>query len=362
MADSTRPRRETLMADARSISAGELADRLGGRLVGDASRVIYEVATLNEAGADALSWVGRPDLLPQAEQSDAGVVLLPEGCSLSGEQTAICVTDPDAAVCDVLEYLAPPIDRVPSGVHPSATVIDGAVIDGASVGANVFVGRGARVGAGTQLYPGVYVGADTTIGRDCVLWPGVVVRERVTIGQRVIVHPNSTIGADGFGYLQRGGGHRKIPQIGTVVVEDDVEIGAGCAVDRARSGETRIGRGTKIDNMVQVAHNVLIGEHCIIIAQSALGGSTTLGRQVMLAGQSCVSDHRTIGDGVQIAAKTIVLRDVADGQVVRGNPATDHHKFLRTQAAARKVPKLLEQVRALSERVARLEAERHRES
>ncbi|MGB2986675.1 MAG: UDP-3-O-(3-hydroxymyristoyl)glucosamine N-acyltransferase [Phycisphaerae bacterium] len=343
------------MPDQPSITAAELARRLEGSLIGDGSRVIRAVATLEQAGPDTLSWVGSPDVMPRVRKSRAGIVLVPEGCSLPPDRTFIRVADPDAAVSEVLGYLAPPPDSMEQGVHPTATVSPDAVVEGAAIGANVHIGRGAVIGAGTQLYPGVYIGAYVSIGCDCVLWPNAVIRERVTIGNRVVIHPNATIGADGFGYLQRGGQHRKIPQIGTVVIEDDVEIGANSAIDRARSGVTRIGRGTKIDNLVQIAHNVDIGEDCILIAQCGIAGSSSLGHHVVLSGQVGVSDHRHIGDGVQVAAKSTVMSNIPDGKVVRGIPATDNQRFLRQEASARKLPELIQRFRALEKRLQQLE-------
>ncbi len=343
------------MSDQPSITVADLARRLGATFEGDGTRVIRAVATLEQAGPDALSWVGTPEVLPRVSRSRAGALLAPQGCSLPPGSPVIRVADPDEAVCEVLQYFAPPPDRVPPGVHPTATVSPDAIVEGSSISANVFVGSGAVIGAGTQLYPGVYVGANVKIGRDCVLWPNVVVRERVIIGDRVIVHSNATIGADGFGYLQRGGKHRKIPQIGTVVIEDDVEIGANSAVDRARSGVTRIGSGTKIDNLVQIAHNVEVGEACIIVGQSGIGGSSSLGRDVAVSGQVGIFDHLRIGDGVQIAAKSVVTSNVPDGQVVRGIPATDNRSFLREQASVRKLPKWMNKLRALARRVQELE-------
>lgn len=194
------------------------------------------------------------------------------------------------------------------------------------------------------------------IGRDCLLWPNVVVRERVTIGDRVIIHPNVTIGADGFGYLQRADKHVKIPQIGTVVIEDDVEIGANTCIDRARSGITRIGRGTKIDNLVQVGHNVTIGEDCIIVAQCGISGSTSLGHHVVLSGQVGLTDHLRIGSAVQVAAKSGVFRNVPDGKVYRGIPATEYYQYARQQIGVRRLPKLMEQLRELARRVEWLES------
>ena len=280
------------MSEQTSITAAELAERIGGTLEGDPTKVIRTAATLEQAGPDALSWVGAPEFLHKAASSDAGVFLLPEGCALPGDRTVIRVADPDAALCEALRCLAPPLEKVALGIHPTAIVSPDAVAEGAAIGANVFVGAGTLIGAGTQLHPGVYVGSQATIGRDCVLWANVVVRERVTIGDRVIIHPNSTIGADGFGYLQRDGEHRKIPQIGTVIIEDDVEIGANSAVDRARSGVTRVGRGTKIDNLVQIAHNVDIGENCIVTGRCGIAGSSTLGHHVFLGGQASITSQR----------------------------------------------------------------------
>jgi UDP-3-O-[3-hydroxymyristoyl] glucosamine N-acyltransferase len=266
------------------------------------------------------------------------------------------VADPDLALCDVLRELSPPPDRVPLGVHPTAVVSPDAVVDKVAIGANVFVGPGVVIGEGTQLYPGVYVGARTSIGVDCTLWPNVVVRERVTIGDRVSIHANATIGEDGFGYLERDGRHRKIPQVGTVVIEDDVEIGANSAIDRARSGVTRIGRGTKIDNLVQIAHNCDIGEDCIIVAHCGIAGSTSLGHHVILGGRVGIIDHLRIGAGVQVAAASTIFSDVPAGRVVRGNPARDNALFLREQASVRKLPKWSQELRAMARRVAQLEA------
>jgi len=343
------------MKDERLITARELATRLGGTLHGDAAKVIRGVATLEQAGPDEVSWVGSPDFLARAVTSRAGVLLLPQGCSPASERTVIYVADPDAAICDVLEYFAPSPDRLIDGIDPAATVSPDAAVEGAAIGPHVYVGPRAAVGPRTQLYPGVYIGADTRIGRDCVLWPNVVVRERVTIGDRVIIHPNSTIGADGFGYLPRGGRHRKIPQIGTVVIEDDVEIGANSAVDRARTEVTRIRKGTKIDNLVQIAHNVDIGEHCIIVAQCGIAGSSSLGHHVVLGGQAGITDHCSIGAGVQVAAKSGVMHNVPDGEIVRGNPAISNAKFLRQEAVARKLPEMLQRLKAIEKRLEEIE-------
>jgi len=344
------------------MTAADLARCLGGALEGDGSKTVRAVATLEQAGPDELSWVGSPGVLPRVARSKAGVLLVPTDCSLPPGLTVIRVADPDLALCEALTYLSPPPDRIPPGVHPTAPVSPDAVVEGAAIGANVFVGPGAVVGSGTQLYPGVYVGACANIGRDCVLWPNVVVRERITIGNRVIIHPNATIGADGFGYIQRDGRHRKIPQVGTVVIEDDVEIGANSAIDRARSGVTRIGRGTKIDNLVQIAHNCDIGEDCIIVAQCGIGGSTSLEHHVVLGGQVGIIDHLHVGAGVQAAAKSVIFSNIPEGRTVRGIPATENARFLREQASLRKLPKWSQELRSLARRVDRLEEQLSKDS
>ncbi|RME40822.1 MAG: UDP-3-O-(3-hydroxymyristoyl)glucosamine N-acyltransferase [Planctomycetota bacterium] len=345
----------TGMEGTESITADELAQRIGGRVEGDETRSVRTVRTLDEAGAEDLSWVESPRYRAQAAASRAGVLLIDEHTEPLPDRTVIRVPDPNLALCRALALLAPPKDVIPPGVHPTARIGRGAVVEGVAVGPNVYIGDGATIGPGTVLYPGVFVGREARIGKDCTLWPNVVVRERVRIGDRVIIHPNATIGADGFGYLQREGRHVKIPQIGTVVIEDDVEIGANATIDRAKCGVTRIGRGAKIDNLVMIAHNCEVGEGSILVAQVGIAGSTKLGRYVMLGGQVGVIDHRTIGDGVQMAAKSAAYNDFPPGAVLRGIPARDHNRFGREQVALGKLPDLLKKVKALERRVAELE-------
>ena len=338
-----------------SLRADNLATRLGGVLEGDGSCEITTVATLDQATPDSVSWIGDRRYVSLVNGSRAGVILVGSDYPPLPNHTVIKVADPDVALLHVLEWLAPPRDALGPGIDPSARIHAEAKVSGVTIGANVYVAAGAVIGAGTKLHPGVHVGAMTRIGRDCELWPNVVVRERITIGDRVTVHPNTTIGADGFGYLQRNGEHLKVPQIGTVVLEDDVEIGANCAIDRARTGVTRVGRGTKIDNLVQIAHNVDIGPGCIIVAQCGIAGSTTLGDHVMLGGQVGLSDHVRIGAGARIAAKSAVFKDVGASETVRGIPATNNARFLQHEAGVRRLPKWVAELKALRDRVHELE-------
>jgi UDP-3-O-[3-hydroxymyristoyl] glucosamine N-acyltransferase len=217
------------------------------------------------------------------------------------------------------------------------------------------VGERTVLGRGVVLHAGVYVGDDVAVGDECEFFPHVVVRERITVGNRVVIHAGSVLGTDGFGYRWDGSKHRKIPQIGTIAIEDDVEIGSCVCIDRAKFGTTRVGRGTKVDNLVQVGHNVRVGPHCIVCGQAGLAGTVTLGTGVVLGGQSAVRDHITLGDGTMLAGCSGVMEDVGPKQVVSGLPALPHRQFLREQAALRRLPDLVVQIRKLEERLAALE-------
>ncbi|MCO6438927.1 MAG: UDP-3-O-(3-hydroxymyristoyl)glucosamine N-acyltransferase [Phycisphaerae bacterium] len=343
------------MREKTAIDAAEIAKRVAGELVGEGSVRVDGIATPEVAGPTSLCWVGGPEYLDGAIASSAGVLLLPGTIPAPQGRTVIRVKDPDLALCEVLRLLAPRVERVPVGVHSTAVVAADAEVAGAAIGPRVFIGPGAHVGPGTQLHAGVHIGAESIVGRNAVLWPNVVVRERVTIGDCVIIHPNVTIGADGFGYLFRDGRHVKIPHIGTVIIEDDVEIGANSTIDRAKSGVTRIGAGTKIDNLVQIGHNVTVGRNCIIIAQCGLGGSVVLEDGVVMSGQVGVVDHVRIGAGAQIGAKSTVWGDVPPGAIYSGTPARPNQRYLRAQASMGKVPELLKELRDLRRRVEELE-------
>jgi UDP-3-O-[3-hydroxymyristoyl] glucosamine N-acyltransferase len=217
------------------------------------------------------------------------------------------------------------------------------------------LGDRVRIGARVTLYPGVFIGSHSVVGDDCLLYPNVVVREGCTLGSRVIIHSGTVIGSDGFGYVQHEGRHVKIPQLGGVIVEDDVELGANVAVDRATFGQTVVKRGTKVDNLVQIAHNVTVGEHTILVAQVGIAGSTSIGHHVMIGGQAGLADHIRVGDSVMIAARSGVNRNVESQVVVGGAPVMPYEVFLKSHALIARLPELRQQLRELKERVRVLE-------
>jgi len=263
----------------------------------------------------------------------------------------------ERSVAKLLSLFTPPWPRPEPGVHPSAVVAPTARLGAdTAVGPHVVIGEGAIIGDRTVFHAGVHVGAECKLGHSCVLWDHVVVRERCTLGDRVILHPHVVIGGDGFGYYFADGVHQKIAHGGIVRIEDDVEIGAGTTVDRAKFGATMIGRGTKIDNLVQIGHNVVVGENCLIVAGVLIGGSAVLKDRVTLGGNAGIKEHNTLEEGVRVAAHSCVWGDVAAGSFVSGIPARDNRQYLRGLALAARLPELHEQVRELTERLKNLEA------
>ncbi len=343
------------MAAPSGLTVGEIAARLEATVEGDPDRVVSAVSNLDEAGPSDIAWVGSRAFLAKAATSSAGAIVLPQAEPLSTSASLVRVPDPDLAMVRVQEWLAPPPHALAAGVDPTASIGEGAVIDGARIGPHVSVGRGAVIGRGTELHAGVRVGDDTTIGEDCVLGPNVVVRERIRIGDRVIIHPNSTIGADGFGFLFRAGRQVKIPQTGWVEIGDDVEIGANNTIDRGRTGATRVGNGVKTDNQVHIGHNVVVGDHSMLIAMTAVGGSSVLGHHVIISGHCGVTDHVRIGDGVQCGAFSMITNDVPDGAVLKGDPAIDLRTEQRQRASVRRLPRLRARMEAMERRIQELE-------
>jgi len=338
----------------------DIADRLGCRLEGDGAIEIARVAGIQQASRGDLTFVANAQYADHLKTTGASAVIVgtreaqaaPSGCAL------LRCDDPYTAFARALGMFVqstPPaigVDRL------SAIAPDARIGPDVSIGPFVFVGAGAAVGARTILYPGVVVCAGASIGEDCVIHSNVSLTDRVAVGDRVVLHSGVVVGSDGFGFApQNDGTHLKIPQHAAVVIEDDVEIGANSAIDRPAVGETRIGAGTKIDNLVHVAHGVTIGRNVLIAAQSGIAGSAAIGEAVMMAGQSGVAGHLAVGPRTKIGAKSAVLQPVEADAFVSGIPAIDHSEWRKASVIFRQLPSLKKRVDELQQRIAELEEE-----
>lgn len=332
----------------------ELASYVGGRVIGDGGVVITRVSPIDEAGPGDITFLANARYAKFLPSSHASAVIVAPGVVQhpAGEgKSFLEVADPYVAFAKILQLLTEK-PWVEPGISPSAHIEPGAVVgDQVKISPQVFVGRNARIGNRTVLFPGVVLAEGVEVGDDCVLYPHVVVREHCRIGQRVILHAGVIIGSDGFGYAGEGSQRVKIPQVGVVEVQDDVEIGANTTIDRATLGRTVIGRGTKIDNLVQIAHNVVIGENSIIAAQVGIAGSTRVGRNVTLAGQVGVVNHIAIGDGAKIGPQSGIPRSVPAGAVLSGGiEAAPHQEWLKVMTLLPQLPKLWTALRKLEKR------------
>lgn len=337
------------------ITAAEIARLIGGRVIGDPQLAITGISSLTEAKPGDISFLANPKYAPYLAETRAAAVLV--GSPQEAPLVQIVVDNPDWAFAKVVEAYGPRPAHLALGVHPSAIIGEGVELGAeVAIGAYAVIGDGAVVGRGTRIYPHAFVGAEAAIGADCTLFPHTTIRESCQLGDRVIIHSGAVIGSDGFGYASVEGVHHKIPQVGIVVVGNDVEIGANTTIDRARFGRTIIGSGTKIDNLVQIAHNVEIGEHCIVVAQVGIAGSTRIGKQVTLAGQSGVAGHLSIGDRAIVAGQSGVSKNVPPGTLVQGNPAQEMKSNQAKEIAVRRLPKTQAAVKQLEERIAQLEA------
>lgn len=332
----------------RFFTLAEVAEALGGRVVGDASIRLSGVEALERAGPADLSWVADSRRQRPAISSGAGALLVPDEAAAGG-RPAVVVANPTAAFAIWLARVRPALRPRP-GVSKRAHVHRTARIGrGASVAAGATVEAEARVGARTVLAAGVFVGEGAEIGADTWIHPNAAVLAGCRVGERCVIHAGAVVGSDGFGYVWDGGAHRKIPQVGIVRVEDDVEIGANTAIDRATFGETVIGRGTKIDNLVQVGHNVVIGEHAILCGQAGIAGSSRIGSRATLAGQAGIGDHATVGDAATVTGQAGILSggSVPPGAVLSGMPAAPHREFLKRAALTARLPEILRRIEGL---------------
>jgi UDP-3-O-[3-hydroxymyristoyl] glucosamine N-acyltransferase len=335
------------------FTLGELADALQAQLEGDPGRVVTGVAPLDAAGPDQISFLIDPRYRDAALSSRAGAFLAPAGVGDLPGPTLHCAT-PQQALIDLVLLFHPRTPFRP-GVDKTAVVAADAIVDPtAAVGPLAVVEGRAVIGPGVRLHALVYVGPGVHIGEGTVLYPHVTLREGVRVGRRVVIHAGAVLGADGFGFAFDGSAHRKVPQVGGVVIEDDVEIGANTTIDRATFGDTIVRRGTKIDNLVQIGHNVEIGEHSLLVAQAGVSGSSRLGRGVVLAGQVGVADHVTLGDGVVAGAQAGIPSSVEAGTRVLGTPARPVAQARRIMVAEARLPELLQRVRALERRLEQL--------
>ena len=336
----------------------DIADRIEARLDGDGEIDIRGVAGIEDAGPGDLTFFTNPRYAPELRRTRAAAVILADAAE-AAPCAMLRAPRPYLAFARAVEIFADDW-RPDAGVHPRAVVGAGVVLGtGSSIGPFAVVGDGARIGARTIVHAHVSIGRQTEIGDDCVIHPRVSLRERVRLGDRVIVQDGAVIGSDGFGFARRPDGtHHKIPQIGGVVVEDDVEIGANATIDRPAVGETRIGAGTKIDNLVQIAHGVSIGRNVLLAAQVGIAGSTTIEDSVTLAGQVGVAGHITIGKGVVATAQTGIPNSVDPGSFVSGYPAIPNRDWLKSSAVFRKLPELRKAVAELQKRIEVLESNR----
>jgi len=334
----------------------ELAEKVGGDVHGDPDRRLERIRGLETAGPGDLSFLANPRYRKSAVASQAGALLVSPTTTELGHDLLV-VADPYFALAELLEVFYPQFDRV-GGIHPSALVDKSASVEaGASVGPYSVVGEGSKVAGDVEIHAHVVVGSHCEVGAGSVIFPGVVIYDGVQIGERCRIHSGVVIGSDGFGYAQHDGEHVKLNHVGRVVVEDDVEIGANTTIDRALLDETRIGAGSKLDNLVQVGHNVTLGRGCLLVSQAGISGSTRLGDGVVVAGQSGLSGHLKLGDGVQVAAKSAVFKSVDAGKKVAGIPATDASSWLRQQAMVARLVELGRRVAALERSAERGEQE-----
>ena len=334
----------------------EIAEFIDGELVGSGDIRIESINGINEAGEGDLSFIISPKYENLIESTRASCVIVPKNITATHKKPLIKVDNPSLVFSKIIELLIPEAVPHPKGIHVSAIISKNAAIGkNVSIGPYAVIEDGASIGDNTIIYPFCYIGKKTRIGEGCLLYPNVTIRERIIVGNRVAVHSGTIIGSDGFGYdTQKDGTHFKIPQLGVVVIEDDVEIGACVTIDRARFSKTVIGKGSKIDNLVQIAHNVITGPNCLIAAQSGISGSSELGRNVVLGGKVGVADHLKLGDFVMAGAGSGISKSFPANTTVFWYPAKPVDKARDIIASIGLLPKLFKRVRALEAEVKEL--------
>ncbi len=335
-------------------TAGDLARHVGGEVRGDGGLVITGAATLGEAGFGDVSFLANPKYEKDFRESKASVVVVGKDVECS-DKTLICCDDPYYSFMQIVVLLHGHREHRKIGISGRASVDESALI-GKNVDIHDFtcVSEGATIGDNTRIYPNCTIGPGSKVGRDCIIYPNVTIYDGCSIGDRVTIHSGSVIGQDGFGYATHGGKHHKIPQIGGVVIEDDVEIGANCTIDRGTLGDTVIGKGSKFSNLIAIGHNTRIGEHCLLVAQVGIAGSTTIGKYCTFAGQVGVVGHIKIGDFVRAGGQSGIMHDLPDKLEVVGSPAMPITQTKRSLLALKDLPDLRKKVRNLERQIERL--------
>jgi UDP-3-O-[3-hydroxymyristoyl] glucosamine N-acyltransferase len=333
----------------------EIADKIGGEVIGDDQVVITGIASLHDASKGDVSFFTDRRYREVAETTKAAALLVSKTIDFfPGPQ--VIVPNPALAYARIAGLFAPPVPKF-SGLSPNAFIHESSEIgENVSIYPMVYIGEGVVIGDNVTLFPGVFIGDRVKIGHDTLIYPHVTILHDCIIGNEVIIHAGSVIGSDGFGFVSDGSENIKIPQIGIVQIDDQVEIGANNTIDRASMGKTWIKRGVKTDNLVQVAHNVVIGEDTIIVAQTALGGSVQIGQGVIIGGQVAISDHVKIEDRVMIGSQSGVPKSISKGQIVSGTPAMPHRLWLKTRGLITRLPQAVERLRALEKRMNELES------
>ncbi|NQV04873.1 MAG: UDP-3-O-(3-hydroxymyristoyl)glucosamine N-acyltransferase [Candidatus Omnitrophica bacterium] len=334
----------------------EIAVIVNGEILGDENAVVTGICGIKEAKKGDLTFIANSRYLSLMNHTKASAIITSKDVK-SAPLPIIRTENPSIAFAKMVSLMAPNETKKPSGIHPTAVIGERVRIGrNVTIQAHVVIEDNVEIKDSTILYAGAYVGHHAKIGKDCAIYPYAIIRERVVIGNRVTIHGGTIIGSDGFGFSTVKGVHRRIPQIGNVIIEDDVEIGANVTIDRARFDKTLIKKGTKIDNLVQIAHNVIIGEHSIIVAQSGISGSTTIGNNVTLAGQSGVIGHVSVGDNVVVAARSGVTKSIPSNTCVSGFPAKSHKVTKRINACVQNLPELYKKVKALEEEIKNLKS------
>ena len=334
----------------KSYSLAELAEKVGAKLDGDGSIEIHAAAPIETATDGDITFIGNPKYLKHIETTKASAIVL-DNDTQADNLAVIRHSNPYLTFSLIVDILYPETFDIPTGVDKTAVIEDDTdIAPNAAIGPLCHIKGNSKIGRDTKLLSSVFIGSDVSIGENCLIYPGVRILDGSKIGNNVIIHSSTVVGSDGFGFAESEHGLKKIKQIGWVEIEDNVEIGSNCSIDRGALGPTRIGAGTKIDNLVQIAHNVEIGRHCIIISQVGISGSTKLGNGVILAGQVGVVGHIELGDGVKIGAQSGVAKSVDAGKAVFGSPARDLLESKKIEAALRRLPDLLKRVRKLEKK------------